>query len=109
MRQEIPVQPIANQTLQVQLGTQPTVLEIYQTAYGMFINVFVGNSLIVAGVICENLNRIVRDSYLGFIGDLVFIDTKATAPGQGSDPVFTGLGSQYVLIWDDSGFAANLG
>jgi len=63
--------------------------------YGLFIDVFVNNQLIIGGVICENLNRIVRDSYLGFIGDLIFYDTTKG----GNDPDYTGLGSRYLLVY----------
>lgn len=99
MAQEIPIQPVPNQTFQVQLDGQGCVLNVYQLAYGLFMDVYIGNTLIIAGVICENLNRIVRDAYLGFIGDFTFVDTKAPPGGQGADPIYTGLGSQFVLIY----------
>jgi hypothetical protein len=93
----VPTQPIPNQQLQVQLANQACTIEIVQLAYGMFMTLFVGNTLIVSGVICQNLNRIVRDLYLGFTGDFVFFDTQG---GQNpTDPVFTGLGSRYQLIY----------
>ena len=95
--QTIPLQPIPNQTLQVSVGGQPCIIDVVQLAYGMFITVHIGNSLVVASVICENLNRIVRDAYLGFIGDFVFMDTQGGNNPQ--DPVFTGLGSRYQLLY----------
>lgn len=90
----VPVQPLPNQTLLVQLGTQACTLDITQNAYALLMDVFVGNTMIISGVICENLNRIVRSAYLGFIGDLVFLDTQGE-----TDPVYTGLGARYVLIY----------
>jgi hypothetical protein len=92
--QIVPIQAIPNQTLQAQLANQPCTLNIYQTAYGLFMDVLVNNEPIIFGVIAENLNRIVRSVYLGFIGDFVFFDTQ----GQ-TDPVYTGLGSRYLLIY----------
>ncbi len=92
--QIVPIQPVPNQTFQASLGSQPCVFEIYQTTYGLFCNLFVGNELVVAGVICENLNRIVRSLYLGFTGDFVFWDTQGT-----DDPVYTGLGSRFLLVY----------
>lgn len=106
--QVIPIQPLPNQTLQVQLEQQATVLDIWQTAYGLFVTVYVGNSLIVASVIAENLNRIVRSTYLGFAGDLVFLDTQAEA-GVSSDPVYTGLGSRFQLLYLDAADLALIG
>lgn len=66
---------------------------------------YVSGNLIIAGVICQDRNRIVRDLYLGFIGDLCFIDIQGT-----SDPIYTGLGDRYVLCYLDSfDLPANVG
>ena len=88
----VPLNAAPNQTLQAQLGGQACVLNIYQTSYGLFMDVYVGATPIVLGVICQNLNRIVRDAYRGFVGDFVFRDTQGSA-----DPVYTGLGGQFEL------------
>lgn len=92
--QVIPIQPLPNQTMQVQLANQPCTLNIYQLAYGLFIDVVLNDSIIVGGVICENLNRIVRSLYLGFVGDFVFVDTQGT-----DDPIYTGLGDRFILVY----------
>lgn len=92
----IPLQPIPNQTLQVQLGTQACTLNVYQTAYGLFVDLYVGATLIVAGVIALNATLIVRSAYLGFAGDIEFLDTNIASP---TDPVYTGLGGRYQLIY----------
>ncbi len=107
--QVIPLQPVPSQTLQVQLGSQATILNVWQTAYGLFVTVYVGNTLIVASVIAENLNRIVRSAYLGFVGDLAFIDTQALGAAGPSDPVYTGLGARYQLLYLDEADLASLG
>jgi hypothetical protein len=90
--QIIPVRAVPSQNLQVQLGDQAVTLDIYQLDYGLFMDVYVGNTLIIAGVICLNLNRIVRSLYLGFNGDFAWCDTKGD-----TDPVYTGLGDRYLL------------
>ena len=92
--QIIPLQAIPNQTLTTQLANQSVSLNIYQMAYGLFVDVYVNDVLIIAGVIAENLNRIVRSLYLGFVGDLAFIDTQGT-----TDPIYTGLGDRYQLAY----------
>ena len=46
------------------------------------------------GVPCLYGNRMVRYSYLGFVGDLVFLDNV----GQ-TDPYWEGLGSRYILYY----------
>lgn len=90
----VPLRPVPNQSLQVQLDNQPCTIDLAQTNYGLFMNLSVDNSLIVAGVLCQNKNRIVRSSYLGFSGDFVFVDTEGN-----SDPVYDGLGARYKLVW----------
>ncbi len=91
---EIQVQSTPNQTFQVQLDGQSCTLNIYQQAYGLYMDVLINGVLIIGGVICENLNRIVRSLYLGFSGDFIFVDTQGS-----DDPIFTGLGSRFVLIY----------
>src|ERR1700681_2345093 len=101
----VPTKPIPNQTLQAQLGGQACTLSIYQLAYGMFMDVEVGTTRITSGVICQNLNRIVRSAYRGFIGDFVWADTQAA-----DDPVYTGLNSRFLLVYmDPDSLAASMG
>lgn len=95
--QIIPLQAIPNQTFQVLVGNQACIITLVQTQYELMMTLYVGNSLIVASVICQNMNRIVRDLYLGFDGDFVFFDTQGGTNPQ--DPVYTGLGARYQLVW----------
>ena len=91
----IPVQAVPNQTFQVALAQQTMQLSIYQTDYGLFMDVISNGTTIATGVLCENQNLIVRESYSGFIGDFEFYDSS----GQGVDPVYIGLGAQFILIY----------
>lgn len=90
----VPLKPVPNQTLTISLGGQLSQINVYQKAYGLFVDLYVDNVLVIGGVIAENLNRIVRSAYLGFIGDLAFIDNQGM-----SDPVYTGLGGRYSLAY----------
>jgi hypothetical protein len=90
----IPLQAVPSQTVGASLGTQLCQLNIYQKSTGLYVDVIVGGSTIISGVVCQNLNRIVRDAYLGFSGDLVFIDNLGS-----SDPFYTGLGDRYSLAY----------
>lgn len=92
--QIIPIQSAPNQTLTVTLDGQTCQIDIYVTFFGIFVDLYVSNTLVIGGVQALNLNRIVRDDYLGFSGDLAFIDTQGT-----SDPEESGLGDRYVLAY----------
>jgi hypothetical protein len=93
----VPLQPIPNLTLQCQINGQACTISIVQMAYGLFMTLEVGSALIVSNVLMQNLNRIVRDAYLGFIGDFVIVDTQGT-----QNPDYTGLGgpnARYQLVY----------
>ena len=92
--QIIPLQPTPSQVVTVSLANQACQIAVYQLSTGLFVDLSVNNALIIGGVLCENLNRIVRSLYLGFIGDLCFIDNQGDA-----DPVYTGLGSRFSLAY----------
>lgn len=92
--QIIPTQAVANQAITVTLGGQSCQINIYQKLYGLFVDLYVLDALIVAGAPALNLNRIVRSTYLGFVGDLIFIDTQG-----GDDPTDTGLGTRFHLAY----------
>jgi hypothetical protein len=92
--QIIQIQAVPAQTLQVTLSGQSVQISLYQKTTGLFCDVSVNNSVIVTGVICQNLNRIVRDVYRGFIGDLAFLDQQGTL-----DPTYDLFGTRYLLLY----------
>ena len=92
--QIIPVTDTYAQTFSVTLGGQDCTLNLYQRPAGLFIDVSVAGTLVIGGVICRNTTRVVRDAYLGFIGDLLWLDNQ----GQ-TDPASPGLGTRYSLVY----------
>lgn len=90
--QIIPLQAVPNQKFQVVLADQSCQIEINQTDYGLFTTLWLGDALVIAGVLSLNKTRIVRSSYLGFVGDLAFQDLEDNA-----DPIYTGLGTRFIL------------
>lgn len=94
MMEIVPLDPVPAQTLEVVLNEQNVQITLQQRSTGLFMNLTSNGTVIVLGVLCENLNRIVRSLYLGFSGDFTFIDNQGTA-----DPVFSGLGERYSLAY----------
>jgi hypothetical protein len=90
----IPTAPVPSQELSVQLSGQDCRIALYKKTTGMFCDVWVSDFLIIGGVLCLDRNRIVRDAYLGFIGDLAMTDTQGT-----DDPETAGLGSRWLLTY----------
>lgn len=90
----VPLQAVPSQIVSANLGNQNCQLRVYQRGDYVFMDIYVNNALIIGGVICQNLNRVVRGAYLGFAGDFVFYDTEGNA-----DPVYTGLGVRFQLMY----------
>jgi hypothetical protein len=95
--QIVPVKPIPNQSFPVTLNGQSCTINLYWKGLVnpfLYMDLYVNNILIIGGVMCLNANVIVRNTYLGFIGDLAFYDTQGA-----TNPNYTGLGEQYILVY----------
>lgn len=95
----IPTKPLPSQTISVLVSNQATTLNIYQkgnnpASWALFMDVLLNDALLIGGVVCQNLNVIVRDAYFGYSGDFAWFDTQGA-----TDPVYTGLGTRYQLWW----------
>lgn len=92
----VPTKPLASQTLTTTLNGQSTTINVYALGQGdaapLYMDVLLNGSLVVGGVVCQNLNRIVRDIYRGYSGDFAWNDTQGT-----DDPQYGGLGSRWQL------------
>jgi hypothetical protein len=90
----IPLSDEPTQQVTTTVGNQQVQLNIYMRDTALYCDVSVAHVTIVAGVVCNNLTKIVRDSYLGFTGELYFYDTQGL-----NDPTYPGIGSRYVLVY----------
>jgi hypothetical protein len=90
----VPLSAVPNQTIVVSLGQQACRLNVRQKRTGMFADILVNEQPVVLGVICQNLNPLVRGEYLGFAGNLCFVDNQGS-----DDPDYTGLGSRFSLVY----------
>lgn len=92
----VPITEVPAQQLNIQLAGQSCTIKLYQKSTGLFLDLLMNSQLVIGGVICHNLNRIVRNNYFGFAGDLMFEDMQGSA-----DPYFGagGLGSRFLLCF----------
>lgn len=93
----IPLQPAKSQVVTVQLSGQSCRIKVHHRTFGMYVDLYVNDALIIGGVLALNLNKIVRSKYLGFKGDLYFQDTQGR-----DDPQWQGLGSRFMLLYDEA-------
>jgi len=99
----IPINDVYSQTLTTTAGGQYCRINLYQKATGLYFDLYLNDVLLNAGVICENLNRLVRDRYLGFLGDFMFQDMQGS-----DDPSSPGLGSRFLFYYLELADIANL-
>lgn len=94
MTLRIPLTAVPAQRLSVTLGTQRCSIRVYQLATGLYFDLAVAGTPIVSGIVCRNRVGLIRAEYLGFAGELAFIDTMGS-----QDPDYTGLGARYQLVY----------
>lgn len=96
--QIIPLTGIPAQRLFVVLNGQSCTIRVYQKSTGLYLDLVLGGTTILSGVLCRDRVRCVRQAYLGFVGDLAFMDTQGS-----DDPEYSGLGSRWELMYLEEG------
>ena len=71
----------------------------------MFLDLYVKGQMVLSSALCRNMSPLVINSYLGFPGDLVFSDVLKL----NADPLYTGLGSRWFLLYLDAADVPALG
>jgi hypothetical protein len=94
----------AGQSCQIAVYQKQPVVDEYGVAAGLFFDLTVGAQPITSSIRCLDRTPLLLDRrYLGFVGDFWFVDTTATNGGpptfNGAPPYYTGLGSQFQLIY----------
>jgi len=92
--QVIPLQAIPNQVINITLNNQACGIAVRQTNTGLYLSLALNGSLIISNTLCLNTVRLVRDAYLGFVGDLAWFDAQGSA-----DPYYTGIGPRFFLTY----------
>ena len=92
--QEISLSPSLSQKVYVTLGGQNCAIKLHQRSTA---DLYVDDKPIFQGVLCLNCVYLVRYKYLGFSGDLVFVDSKGTA-----DPYYDEIGTRFKLYYATS-------
>jgi hypothetical protein len=90
-----PLLQTPNLTFTTTVAKQPCRINLYTGTDNLtYFDLFLNNVPIVQYVICENLKLLVQMAYLGFVGDFMFMDSQGS-----NDPVYTGFGSRYNLVY----------
>lgn len=92
----IPLQDSANQSFSCTLDGAIAQITLRTTDYGLFADVVYDGVSVAAGRICLDRTDINPNRYLGMPQALFFADLQGV-----TDPVYTGFGTQYLLIYGD--------
>ena len=92
--QSVPLQPVPSQSTKVVLGGKNCQILVYQKPQGVFVDINADGSDIVTGVIARDAVPLVCRHYVGFSGNLLFIDSQGSA-----DPSYEGLGDRWTLVY----------
>lgn len=91
---QVPLQPVPSQQLQIVLGNQNCQIAVYMLGANIYVDLNSNGADISIAVIARDGVPLVPTAYLGFLGNLIFVDTQGS-----SDPTFNGLGSRYQLLY----------
>ncbi len=95
----IPVQPIPQQTLTVNVAGQSAQIALRQNGSNIYLDLIADSVSIVNSRICRDRQRLLLNAaYHGFEGDFTFIDSQGT-----DNPFYTGLGLRYNLYYIGAG------
>lgn len=91
----IPLAAIPSQTLSITLSGQRCEIEVTQKyTGGVFLTLTCNGVRIATNRICIDRVPVIRQSYLPFIGMLIFIDTQGV-----TDPDYTGFADRFKLAY----------
>ena len=99
---EIPLRQIPNQSLQTLLGGQNCALRFYSRLVDdvehLFCDLAIDQSVVFAGVICQQFFGLKLYPWWPFAGSLVFVDMQGD-----EEPNWRGLGERWRLFYIEAG------
>lgn len=95
MLQIVPVRPVPAQEFDIVLAQQACTITLYQKRGTIYMDLVAGGKPVIIGALCRDRSYIVRSEYLGFVGDMFFVDTQGEA-----DPLYGGLGTRWILMYE---------
>lgn len=96
---KIPIEAIPNQTFNITLNEQNCTIHLYQRGDYLYMDLSVDGEAIRQGMICLVDISLLQYTVQGFSGYLFFSDMR----GAGGTPVYTDLGSRYILFYATEG------
>lgn len=90
----ISIEPKKSQSISVELGGKQCKIRLVQRNSFLYMDLSIDGKRILQGVPCLFGNKMVGYKYLGFPGDLIFMDNFGQL-----DPEWSGLGERFKLYY----------
>ena len=90
----IPLRPVADQQFDIVMNKQPCTLRLYQRRGAVYLDLYLRGRYILTGVLCRDRGYLIDNDYLGFSGNLFFVDQRGE-----QDPQYDGLGDRWLLMY----------
>lgn len=91
----VPLEAVPSQTVNITLANQQAKITVRTVGLKLYFSL----DGVVTNRICRDRQRLLVDAqYQGFAGEFAFVDTQGA-----SDPVYTGLGSRFQLVYLNAG------
>lgn len=90
----VPLIATPSQDLKIVLGGQSCDISVAQKGEHVYLSLTLPAGSVLNTMMCRNEVLLVRETYLGFVGDLAFIDLQGE-----TDPYWDGLGTRYILVY----------
>ena len=118
--QVVPIQAVPAQVLTVALGNQPCLIRLRAKQFWVpihppgtivtdpptevevqatFVDLYVGDVLVIGGCLARSGVGVVYDIYLDFVGEISIEDTQPDPVAGPSDPFYQGLGTRFLLAF----------
>ena len=91
---KIPLKRVPSQKLRVVLGGQNCTINLYYRFGNTYMDLVVGNNVVINGAICRNRSSVVNVANHVFAGALYFLDLLGD-----SDPNYKLFNDRYILLY----------
>ena len=92
----VPLSAVPSQIVNTTVASQNCKIAVYTlgSSNSLYFDLSIKGKAIINCALCHDRVKLVQLSYLGLIGDFCFVDTQGT-----QDPIYTGIGSRYLLAY----------
>jgi hypothetical protein len=95
---EVPLSALPSQELSLVLGNQDVTVRVLTRGDYLYLDVLKESTPVIQGQLIVTNQNLLPSGLADFIGNFQVVDINGN-----SDPVYTGLGTQYRLLYSDEG------